>query len=77
MRDTIEVKGLRVEGHHGALAHEQDEAQPFEVDLIVETEVSRSTFTDDLSDAVDYAHLIAVARDFVALRHFALLETLE
>jgi dihydroneopterin aldolase len=76
MNDVIEVKGLRVDGHHGALAHEQDEPQPFEVDLIVETDFSASIGTDDLSQTVDYAHLVAVAKDFVAFRRFALLETL-
>ncbi len=37
-RDTIEMRGIRAWGHHGANAGEQDVAQPLDVDLTLRRE---------------------------------------
>jgi dihydroneopterin aldolase len=74
--DRIELRGLRLLGHHGALAGEQDHAQPFEVDLDVEADVATAASTDQLSDAVDYGALVEAAAAVVTERRFALLESL-
>ena len=59
-RDRIELRGLRVLGVHGALPEEQDRAQPFEVDLDVEADLSVAGASDDLPDTVDYGAVAAV-----------------
>jgi dihydroneopterin aldolase len=74
--DRIELRGLRLLGHHGALDGEQDRAQPFELDLDVETDMSRCGRSDALGDAVDYGFLVAVASAVITDQRFALLESI-
>ena len=76
MTDRIEVAGLRVLGHHGALDGEQDTAQPFEVDLEIEADLAEAARSDDLAATVDYAVAVEAARRCVAERRFLLLEAL-
>src|SRR5208283_2100871 len=68
MADRIELRGLRLLGRHGALAGEQDTAQPFEIDLEVEADFTTAAEDDDLAKTVDYS--------LVVERQFRLLEAL-
>lgn len=54
MTDTIELRGLRLVGVVGLLPEERDRAQPLEVDLDVEVDLTAAGVTDDLGDSVDY-----------------------
>jgi len=74
--DRIELRGLRVLGVHGALPEEQDRAQPFEIDLDVETDLSRAGISDHLADTVDYGALAVVVAAVVGDERFRLLERL-
>jgi dihydroneopterin aldolase len=74
--DSIEVRGLRVLGTHGANPGEQDQPQPFELDLVVEADLTPAAATDDLDVAVDYGRLVEEARRIVATERFQLLEAL-
>jgi dihydroneopterin aldolase len=76
MNDRIEIRALRVLGHHGALEGEQDRAQPFEVDLDIETDLAPAARSDDLAATVDYGTIVEIARRVVAERRFRLLEAL-
>ena len=76
MSDRIELRGLRVLGHHGALDGEQDTAQPFEVDLDVEAALDEAARNDELGRTVDYGLVVETARSIVAERRFRLLEAL-
>src|SRR5271166_5708582 len=76
MTDRIELRSLRVLGHHGALEGEQDSAQPFEVDLDVEAELSDAALDDDLEKTVDYWRVAETAMAIVAGRRYRLLEAL-
>ena len=76
MTDRIEIRGLRVLGHHGALEGEQDRAQPFELDLDLEADCSAAAASDELADTVDYGAVVEVARRVVADRRFRLVEAL-
>jgi dihydroneopterin aldolase len=76
VHDRIELRSLRALGHHGALVGEQDQAQPFEVDLDVEADTAAAASTDELADAVDYGALVAAAAAVVTDARFALLESL-
>ncbi len=76
MSDRIEVRGLRVLGTHGALPGEQDQPQPFELDLVVETDLADAARSDDLATTVDYGRLVEDARRIVATGRFQLLEAL-
>lgn len=55
--DRIEISGLRLVGVVGVLPEERERAQPLEVDLHVEVDLSVAGITDDLGDTVDYGAL--------------------
>ena len=57
MTDRIELKGIRALGTIGVLAEEQERAQPFEVDITVESNLSTPGQTDSLQDTVNYAEV--------------------
>ena len=63
-------------GVHGALPEEQDRAQPFEIDLEVEADLSVAGASDHLADTVDYGAITAVAAAVVGGKRFRLLERL-
>ncbi|HLI15202.1 MAG TPA: dihydroneopterin aldolase [Acidimicrobiales bacterium] len=74
--DAIEILGLRLLGTHGALPGEQDRPQPFELDLVVEADLSPAAASDELARAVDYGQLVDRAREVVERTRFHLLEAL-
>jgi len=74
--DRIELRGLRALGTHGALAQEQERAQPFEVDLDVELDLGPAGRSDDLADTVDYGSVVGLVADVVSGEPAALLEHL-
>ncbi|HEY5273283.1 MAG TPA: dihydroneopterin aldolase [Acidimicrobiales bacterium] len=76
MTNEVEIRGLRVLGHHGALVGEQDRAQPFELDIVFAYEMDEAARSDELVDAVDYGAVTGRAARVVAEQRFALLEAL-
>lgn len=74
--DAIELRGLRALGVHGFLPHEQDRAQPFEVDIAVHADLRRPGQSDDLGDTLDYGALAAAAERVVRGKPCHLLERL-
>ena len=74
--DVIELRGLRAVGYCGALPEEQERAQPFEVDLDVEADLSGPGRTDRLEDTLDYGAIAAAVTQAITTERFALLERL-
>jgi dihydroneopterin aldolase len=74
--DLVSVRGLRVLGTHGVLDEELVRAQPFEVDVDVEVDLSAAGQSDDLADTLDYGALCEQIAAVVAGDHVALLERL-
>jgi dihydroneopterin aldolase len=75
--DRLEVRGMRFEGRHGVLPAEAVEAQPFEVDVVLELALGAAGRTDDLARTVDYGDVFRRARDVIESGpHVALIETL-
>jgi dihydroneopterin aldolase len=72
----IELRGLRLLGRHGVGELERQSEQPFEVDLDVFVDTSRSALSDDVSDTVDYQTLVEAASRVVTGTSFRLLEAL-
>lgn len=72
----ITLRGMRFAGRHGALPGEQLTTQPFEVDIVLDLDLSRAAASDDLADSVDYAALFDLARGIVEGRSFRLIEAL-
>ncbi|MBP2365326.1 dihydroneopterin aldolase [Pseudonocardia parietis] len=55
--DRIELRGLRVRGHHGVFDHEKRDGQEFVLDLVVHADLSAAAASDDLADTLDYGSL--------------------
>ncbi|HTW83076.1 MAG TPA: dihydroneopterin aldolase [Candidatus Sulfotelmatobacter sp.] len=74
--DTIELRGIRAWGRHGANPGEQDVAQPIDVELAFELDLRAARASDALGDTVSYADVQALVVGIVARERFALLERL-
>ena len=74
--DRLSLLGMRFMGRHGANPGEQDEPQPFEVDVILHADLAPAADSDDLSATVDYDGIAEVARAVVEGASVALIETL-
>ncbi len=77
MTDRIELHGMHFEGRHGVLPEEALDAQPFDVDVVLELGLAAAGTTDDLARTIDYGDLFRRARAVVEQGpHVALIETL-
>jgi dihydroneopterin aldolase len=55
--DRIELRGLRVRGHHGVYEHERRDGQDFVVDITVWMDLTAAARSDRLRDTLDYGAL--------------------
>ena len=71
----IDIQGLELKGHHGALEEEKQEGQPFlfDVRLVAHDAGIRS---DELHDTVDYTAVVARVRAVNEESRFNLIEAL-
>ncbi|HUG31314.1 MAG TPA: dihydroneopterin aldolase [Acidimicrobiia bacterium] len=75
MNDRIVLTGIEVYAKHGVLAHEQEKAQVFKVDVTAYTDLSAPGVSDDLADALDYSTLAMEIREVVGAESHKLIET--
>jgi dihydroneopterin aldolase len=73
--DRIELRGLRVRGHHGVFEHEKRDGQDFLIDVTVWMDLAGAAASDDLADTLDYGALAQTAADIVAGPPRDLIET--
>ena len=74
--DSIELRGIRAYGRHGADPGERDHAQAFDIDMLVELDLHAARATDELAETVDYAALHARIVGIVSGESYRLLERL-
>jgi dihydroneopterin aldolase len=74
--DRISLRRMRYDARHGVFAHEKENAQPFEVDLVLHANLARAAETDDLDATVDYAALRDLVTAIVTGPSVDLLEAL-
>lgn len=74
--DRIEIRGLRVRGHHGVLDAERRDGQEFLIDAVLAVDTRLAAASDDLSLTVDYAALTERLAGIVAGEPVRLIETL-
>jgi dihydroneopterin aldolase len=72
----IELRGLRVRGHHGVYGFERAEGQDFLVDVELELDLAAAAASDDVADTVHYGQLAERLAAVVAGAPVNLLETL-
>jgi dihydroneopterin aldolase len=71
---TVELRSLRVFGHHGVHSHEKENGQDFLFD--VDLEVGDRGASDKLADAVDYSAVARTVKGVSDARSYDLLEAL-
>ena len=76
MNDRLQINGLAWRGRHGALAHEQQQAQRFEVDVELCFDQREASARDDLEATVDVRGVAGVARKVIEGPCCRLVETL-
>ncbi len=74
--DRIELRGLRVLGLCGLLPEEHTRAQPLEVDIDVEADLSAAGASDQVEDTIDYSAICAITERIISAERFDLLEAL-
>ncbi len=72
--DRIALRGVRVFARHGANPGERDHEQAFEIDVILDADLSRAIVSDEIDDTVHYGDLHARVATAVRERSHALLE---
>ncbi|MBC8091563.1 MAG: dihydroneopterin aldolase [Pseudonocardia sp.] len=75
MTDRIELRGLRVRGHHGVFPHERLDGQDFVVDITVWMDLAPAAASDDLADTLHYGELAQRAAAIVGGEPCDLIET--
>lgn len=75
MTDRIELRGLRVRGHHGVFEHERRDGQEFVLDVTVWMDLAPAAASDDLVDTLHYGELAERAAAIVAGEPSNLIET--
>jgi dihydroneopterin aldolase len=74
--DQIELRGLRVLARCGVLPYEQEQDQPFEIDLDLGVDLSVAGGSDELADTIDYGAVCAIVEEVATGTPVALLERL-
>jgi dihydroneopterin aldolase len=72
--NVVELHALRIFGHHGAHAEEQERGQDFLFD--VELAVGERGSSDRLEEAVDYGDVARAVKEISDARRYDLLEAL-
>jgi hypothetical protein len=65
MSDRIELRGLRALGLCGILPEEGSRAQPLEVDLEIDADLSVPGASDELGDTIDYSAVCAMVERII------------
>lgn len=74
--DRIRLSGVRAYGRHGVTAEERAAAQPFDVELTIECDLTPASLDDRIADTIDYARLHERVVAIVTGPSHALLERL-
>lgn len=72
--DTIFINELRIETRIGIYAWEQQVAQALLLDLEIGLRGSHAAHSDNITDTIDYATVVARIRELFSGQHFSLLE---
>ncbi|MFI5932472.1 dihydroneopterin aldolase [Actinoplanes sp. NPDC051494] len=76
MSDRIQLRGLKVRGHHGVFDFERRDGQDFVIDVELELDLSPAAASDQVGDTVHYGELAGQLAGVVAGEPVNLIETL-
>lgn len=64
---TVRVENISVYAHHGCLSEETIIGSDYLVNVLVKTNLSKASKTDDLADTVDYVHINKIVEQEMAI----------
>lgn len=70
----IKIKNLNLKTAIGIYDWEKDFQREIVINVEMEINQEKSTFSDDISDAVDYDTIVAKIKDLIAKNHYNLVE---
>ena len=76
MSDRIILDDMVFQGTHGVYLEEQQNAQPFEVDVELVMNLQPAGLSDDLEQTIDYSKVFDTCRQIVESTRFNLIEAL-
>jgi 7,8-dihydroneopterin aldolase/epimerase/oxygenase len=74
MSDTIFITGLVLHAYHGVMPHEGTVGQPFQLDLVLDIDLTDAARTDELKHTVSYDALATTASETFRARRYKLVE---
>lgn len=76
MADRIELIGVEAFGYHGVYEQEKKTGQKFIVDIVVWTDFSAASQSDELGNTISYADLATIAVEAIEGERYDLIESL-
>jgi dihydroneopterin aldolase len=74
MTDTVFVAGLALHAYHGVMQHEAKVGQTFQLDLVLDIDLTGASRSDKLADTVGYDQVVDVASSAFCARRYRLVE---
>lgn len=74
--DKILLKNLMFYGYHGVYEAERELGQKFYLDIVLEADLRKAGYSDDLVDTIDYTAVYQQIKEITEQTKFQLLEAL-
>ncbi len=72
--DNIFIKGLALHAYHGVMAHEAKVGQTFQLDILLDIDLSQASRSDRLAHTVSYGLVTEIASEAFCAQRFRLIE---
>ena len=66
--NTVIVEGIKVYAYHGCMDEEARLGGNYSVDVIIETDFTEASITDDLTKTIDYVAVCTIVKEEMAIR---------
>ena len=74
MTDTVFVTGLTLHAYHGVMQHEAKVGQTFQLDLMLDIDLTEASHSDKLAHTVGYDQVVEVASRAFCSKRYRLVE---
>src|SRR5713226_5137 len=74
MTDAVFVTGLALHAYHGVMQHEGKVGQTFQLDLVLDIDLTEASRSDKLAHTVGYDQVVEVASEAFCARRYRLVE---
>jgi dihydroneopterin aldolase len=74
MTDNVFIRGLALHAYHGVMQHEAKVGQTFQLDLMLDIDLTQASHSDKLAHTVGYDQVVEVASAAFCARRYRLIE---